>query len=150
MQGDWAIQLGDEERRQLMLLELALQDPPATEQELAEAGLSAEERTMVGLLASARARSPEDPKVQEVEGAVANLRDATLRITDRDLIFSAGPVRRHATYAVERVDGAVVTIQSTDDDGTRDTTILTMEGPDVLLLQDAANPGRTQRFVRRR
>jgi len=149
VQGDWAIALGDEERRQVQILELALKDPPATEQELAAAGLSADEKMMVGLLSAARARSPDDPKVKDMESAVANLHAATVHISDRDLSFTAGEVTRHATYTVQGADGMALTILSTDDDGSQDTTVLTLESPDVLLLSDAKSPNRTQRFTRR-
>lgn len=149
IQGEWTIVMTDEDRRQLEILRLAFREPPATEDELKAAGLTSEEHMMVGLMASAKANNPDDPKVVEMEQALSGLESATLSITADSMTLRAGAMSKDAAYTVKSSTGTQVTVETLDDQGRPETTTITLEGPDTLVLKDLTNAKRTQRFRRK-
>ncbi len=149
IQGTWSIVLGDEEKRQVEVMQMALKDPAPTEEELKKAGLSEDEMMMVALMGAARAADPNDPKVKEMAAAVEGLASATMTVTATDMTFKAGTMTETASYTVQSEEGPVVTIKTTDADGTEETATLTLEGNTTLVLGDPADPTKTQKFTRK-
>jgi hypothetical protein len=154
--GEWTIVLGPQELRQVELLKLALKDPPPTVEELTKANLTAEEKAMVDVMGSARAANPSDPKIAEMKSAADGLATATVTFTADSMEFRAGPISETSAYSVVSQTESTVVVRSTgpaNPDGSpgqaEDATI-TFDGPDAILLADAADPGNSQRFTRKR
>lgn len=154
--GTWAIELSDEERRQVELLQLAFRQPPPTEEELAAATLSQDERSMVKLMAAAAAADPSDPKVAEMKAAADGLSKATLTITADAMTFQAGEVVEVSSWSVQAEAADSLTIEAVEAPGAdgapgaRDVATITFEGDDRIVMADADDPAQRQVFTRRR
>lgn len=149
MQGEWTIELTDADRRQLEMMRLAFRDPPPSDADLEAAGLGADEKMMVNLMAAAKARDPQDPKVVEMQAALVGMEQATLTVTPEVLTLTAGALSKPAPYTVKSATDATVTVETIDAKGVPEVTTITLEGPDVLVLTDITNARRTQRFRRK-
>mgnify|MGYP001015685996 CR=1 FL=1 len=154
--GEWTIVLGPQELRQVELLKLALKDPPPTAEELTKANLTAEEKAMVDVMGSARAANPTDPKIAEMKAAADGLATATVTFTADSMDFRAGPISEKTAYTVVSQTESTVVVRSTGpanadgSPGPAEDATITFDGADAILLADAADPGNTQRFTRKR
>lgn len=154
--GEWNIVLGPQELRQVELLKLALKDPAPSEEELTKANLSSEEKTMVMVMASARAANPTDPKITEMRSAAEGLATASVVFTADTMTFKAGPVTEQSAYTVLSQTESSLVVRSPGEVGpdgapaTPEDATITFDGPDAILLADMADPSNSQRFTRKK
>ncbi|NOY28117.1 MAG: hypothetical protein GXP62_19805 [Oligoflexia bacterium] len=156
IQGTWNIVLGDDEKRQVEVLKLALKDPAPTEVELTAAKLNDDEKMMVSLLGAARAKNPSDPKIKKMQAAADGLGQATVQITATGMTFTAGTVKEDSTYTVDSETDNVVKVSSTlqsSTDGSPTATqhaTLTLTSDDTLEMVDDADATKKQVFARKK
>lgn len=150
--GEWTLALEPAEQRQAEVLALALREPPPDAAALAAAGLSAEEEKLVRLMAAARARNPQDPRVAEMRAAAEGLRSATLEVREDRMIFQAGAVREELSYEIlaEGEEGLELRSASLREPAREERARVRFEGLDAMIIESGEAPVRAQRFVRAR
>jgi len=159
--GEWSIVLSDQEKRQVDVLQLALKDPAPTQEDMAKMNLTEDEKTMVGLMAAAKAKNPSDPKVAQMKAAADGLGQASVTITADHMTFHAGPVTQDSTYTVTAETDSTVSIQSADPAkaeaaaaaaGTppeQNMATITFLDPDTIELSDSEDATKKQTFKRK-
>jgi hypothetical protein len=153
VQGEWALELTPTQQRQHELLQLAFQDPPPTQDELAALDLAPDEELMLGMVLMGREQHPDDAATPQVHRSLAELSSATLTVSADTMVFSHGEEADEASYTVVNEEGGSLVVETTtqvEGQPVVEKVNILLEGRDRLQLWAEGEPASArQAFVRR-
>lgn len=136
LQGRWAVEPSEADRRKATILQLALMEPPPDEAQLSHADLTAEEQQVVRAILAARAQDPASPQLAKTRAQVAGMASATLEITAHELRFTLGPDTSARTYTVLSAEADAVQVEVVHPDGKKEQDTFVFQGEDTLELRE--------------
>lgn len=139
MQGTWRILLTDAERRRQAVMTLAIQEPPATAEQIRAMELSPDEQTQLHLTRAALGSGDEE-MIAQIRSTIENLDKATLTITADTLTMSFGEVEDVSSYVVSSENSEGVLIKARREGEPEEALDITFPAPDQLKLSNPAQP----------
>lgn len=113
LEGTWVIVLSDAMKRSLAIMQLGLQQPPATEDDLVGAGLTAEERLQVAGIAQLLASHPESDEILKMKASILYMPEMRMVFSGDQRAAYMGPIQTYDdTIRMVLMDGARIVIEA--------------------------------------
>ncbi len=114
LEGSWLIVLSDAMKRSLTIMRIGLQLPPATEDEMLRARLTAEERLQVVAVAQLLAANPNSDEVLKMRASVQYFPATRMTFSGDSRTAFMGPIQTHDDrFRIVSIEGARVIVDAT-------------------------------------
>lgn len=149
MHGTWSMQMTAEQAMELAAMELALREPPPTQEEIEAASLTEKQMAVVAMILMTRESDPTAPTVNQMREAIDDMKGATVTIAPETITFAVGEERQVSAYRVVGEEPAGVHVLITDEEGTESRASLSLLTPDSLRIVQDQDPENPLVFIRR-